>query len=263
MEKLEKEKAATVAAEVKSEDPSINPSDTINVKDPVTICHIPPGNPSNRRTLVISRAALKAHLNHGDLEGDCHPTEKEEKQQPKQEKEEKTSPSPKGKTPGDKGKGPGASRETFRSKTETSDHASMRFDGQSLVLASADEEPAAWLRYADLVSIHADTNKVYGTVKATLYHTTKKTTAKGVVSFRIVDAKTGAILSSEKMPGEYVWVSEWATFNGDERALSAEQLKLTKLKEQPAPPAQELFIAFTRPIYDQITSKIAEFYKNY
>ena len=112
-------------------------------------------------------------------------------------------------------------------------------------------------------AIEADTNKVYGTVKATLFHYRKTTTAKGVVSFRIVDAKTGALLSAEKMPGEFVWVSEWATFNGDERALSAEQLSLTRLKEKPAPASQDLFIEFTRPIYDQITTKIREFYKGY
>jgi hypothetical protein len=125
---------------------------------------------------------------------------------------------------------------------------------------ASSEAGSNYLRYLDTPS---DTNKVYGTVKATLYQYKKTTVSRGVVSFRIVDAKTGALLASEKMPGEYVWVSEWATFNGDERALSAEQLRLTTLKEQPAPAPQDLFIEFTRPIYDQITAKIRDFYKNY
>ena len=119
------------------------------------------------------------------------------------------------------------------------------------------------LRYLDVYTAEADTNKVYGTVKATLYHYTKTTTSKGIVSFRILDAKTGALLSAAKMPGEFVWKSEWATFNGDERALSEEQIKLSKQKELPAPAAQDLFIEFTRPIYDQITTKIKDFYKGY
>ena len=36
-----------------------------------TICHIPPGNPSNARTITVGQPALKAHLAHGDTEGEC------------------------------------------------------------------------------------------------------------------------------------------------------------------------------------------------
>jgi hypothetical protein len=48
---------------------SDNTSDADNEK--VTVCHIPPGNASNRHSLVIARSALKAHLAHGDKEGAC------------------------------------------------------------------------------------------------------------------------------------------------------------------------------------------------
>ena len=38
----------------------------------VTICHFPPGNPSNRHTIQISPSALSAHcMNHGDTCGAC------------------------------------------------------------------------------------------------------------------------------------------------------------------------------------------------
>lgn len=37
----------------------------------VTICHIPPGNPQNARTLVINQSAVSAHLAHGDILGSC------------------------------------------------------------------------------------------------------------------------------------------------------------------------------------------------
>lgn len=44
-----------------------NNSGKYNARHCVLICHIPPGNPDNRRTLRISVAALRAHLaNHGD-----------------------------------------------------------------------------------------------------------------------------------------------------------------------------------------------------
>lgn len=192
----------------------------------VTVCHVPPGNESGRHTLVISRSALKAHLAHGDYEGAC---KEDSKGKPKDDKKPKS----------------GKSQTTNR---------------QPVFYASADNDPTKWLAYS---MYDVDTVKIYTTVKATYYYYKKTTTSKGVLSFKIIDAKTNALLSVEKMPGEYVWISEWATFNGDERALSPEQLKITKQKEQVPPPAQDLFMAFTQPIYNQLTTKIKDFYKNY
>ncbi len=37
----------------------------------VEICHVPPGNPSNRHTISVGRPAVGAHLGHGDTEGAC------------------------------------------------------------------------------------------------------------------------------------------------------------------------------------------------
>lgn len=253
-EKAEKEKLA----EGKVADPSINADDTLNVTDPVFICHIPPGNKLNSRTLKINRAALKAHLAHGDIEGSCDTDKKDEKVKPAGEQKEKPQEL-KAKPQNDKGKGPGGSAKVGHD----TDAFSILHHADPVMIASANSDPASILRYMVQSLVEIDTNKVYGTVKATLYHYTKTTTSKGVVSFRIIDAKTGALLSSEKMPGEFVWRSEWATFNGDERALSADQLRLSKLKELPAPAPQELFIEFTRPIYDQITTKIRDFYNGY
>lgn len=36
-----------------------------------SICHLPPGNPSNAHTLFVGYPAIKAHLDHGDYEGPC------------------------------------------------------------------------------------------------------------------------------------------------------------------------------------------------
>ncbi|TAH20099.1 MAG: VWA domain-containing protein [Cytophagales bacterium] len=40
-------------------------------KDKVIICHKPPGNPSNSKTITVSKTALQAHLAHGDSQGAC------------------------------------------------------------------------------------------------------------------------------------------------------------------------------------------------
>ncbi|MFA5261414.1 MAG: type II secretion system protein [Candidatus Omnitrophota bacterium] len=43
----------------------------LNGNNKVTICHLPPGNPSNEQTIEVSVNAVKAHLAHGDRLGDC------------------------------------------------------------------------------------------------------------------------------------------------------------------------------------------------
>lgn len=37
----------------------------------VEVCHAPPVNPDNRRTITVPERALEAHLSHGDTEGAC------------------------------------------------------------------------------------------------------------------------------------------------------------------------------------------------
>lgn len=64
------------------------------------------------------------------------------------------------------------------------------------------------------------------------------------------------MLTQEKMPDTFTWTTQWGTFNGDERALTPEQIKLCSLRDVPPPPPQDLFVAFTQPIYGQITAKI-------
>lgn len=104
---------------------------------------------------------------------------------------------------------------------------------------------------------------VYGTVKATLYHTTKTIISKGLLDFQISDYRTNRVLTHEKFPGEFVWLCEWGYFNGDERALNDKQLKLIRHKNLHPPPPQDLFIEFTKPIYNQLKNKIRSFYRNY
>jgi hypothetical protein len=65
------------------------------------------------------------------------------------------------------------------------------------------------------------------------------------------------------MSGEFVWYTEWGYFNGDERALDEYFLEVVKLKEAYPPPPQDLFVAFTQPIFGQVTSKIRDFYRGY
>jgi len=104
---------------------------------------------------------------------------------------------------------------------------------------------------------------IYGTVKATIHTFTKQISSRGLLDFKIYDPYANRVLTQEKFPGEFVWICQWGYFNGDERALNEEHKKIVKGKELHPPPPQDLFIEFTKPIYDQLTAKIRDFYKNY
>jgi hypothetical protein len=104
---------------------------------------------------------------------------------------------------------------------------------------------------------------VFGTVKAKLTTYRKEVLSTGLLSMVIVDAKTNGILTHRKFNGEYGWISSWARFNGYERALTDKQLELCKLRETQPPVPQDLFLEFTRPIYNQLVSSIRGFYQNY
>jgi len=111
--------------------------------------------------------------------------------------------------------------------------------------------------------VDGKTVPVYNTVKAKLTTYRKEMISNGLLSMVIVDAKTNGVLTHRKFNGEYVWVNQWARFNGDERALNDEQLRICKLREQQPPDPQDLFLEFTRPIYNQLVPAIKGFYQNY
>lgn len=105
--------------------------------------------------------------------------------------------------------------------------------------------------------------KVYNTVSAKLTSWRKEVISRGLVRMEVFDANSKAVLAHNKFQGEFVWFSQWGNFNGDERALTEDQLRMCQMHEVPPPPPQELFVEFTRPIYNQLLPSINNFYRNY
>ena len=111
--------------------------------------------------------------------------------------------------------------------------------------------------------IEGKTVPVYNTVKAKLTTYRKEVKSSGLVSMLILDAKTNGVLTHKKFEGDYVWVNTWARFNGDERALTDAQLNQCKQKEMQPPQSQDLFLEFTKPIFNQLAPAIKSFYSVY
>ena len=112
-------------------------------------------------------------------------------------------------------------------------------------------------------TVNDETYDVYGSVEADLISYTKYIDSRGLLDMRIYDARTDRVLFQRKMPGEFNWVSEWATYKGDKRALTDEELELTNYSEPPPPAPQFLFEQFCKPIYSQALGHIRNFYRGY
>lgn len=104
---------------------------------------------------------------------------------------------------------------------------------------------------------------VYGTVKATLSIFEKKITSSGLLALTITDWQTRKVLRQQRLAGAYVWQDSWASFKGDERALTKQQLAMTNRKEMLPPPPANLFLEFTKPIYGQLVDEVNYFYNKY
>ncbi len=104
---------------------------------------------------------------------------------------------------------------------------------------------------------------VMGTVKAKLTTFRKEVISTGVLNMVVFDARSENVLTSQNFSGQFAWLNEWGNFNGDQRALTKDQVDICKQSEIPPPPPQDLFIGFTEPIYNQLTNGIRSFYSRY
>jgi len=104
---------------------------------------------------------------------------------------------------------------------------------------------------------------IYGKVTAKLTKSRKTVHSSGLLDMRIQDFQNKRIVDQEKFTGEYNWMCEWANYNGDERALTAAELRMCKSQELLPPAPQQLFIEFSKPIYDRLTNKLKNYYAKY
>lgn len=105
--------------------------------------------------------------------------------------------------------------------------------------------------------------KIYGTVTATLSIFDKQVSSSGLLAMTIFDNQTQRIIRQQNIPGTYIWQDSWASYRGDDRALTNQQLQMTKRREIAPPPPATLFVEFTKPIYAQLVNEISNFYNRY
>jgi hypothetical protein len=105
---------------------------------------------------------------------------------------------------------------------------------------------------------------VYGTVKAVVSINRMEVISKGIINLSITqNGNENKKLIFEDIAGNYVWFNEWGFYNGDERALTEEQLAICHRKRIDPIPPQQMFVEFTKPIQNQLRNRLVSFYNNY
>ncbi|MEM6805067.1 MAG: hypothetical protein AAF696_26965 [Bacteroidota bacterium] len=160
------------------------------------------------------------------------------------------------------------SSEQSRSRTDADQIIQMRFD--DFVVGQVGIKEKIVQRKKDSVivgetKVQGDSlAPVYGSVEAEVHQFQKLVNSSGLLDLKILDARSGEVLSQQKFPGSFVYYDYWGFFNGDERATTEEDAQYLKKRQALADPLpQDLFIEFTRPIFDRLTAYVADFYKDY
>ncbi|MFT5749303.1 MAG: hypothetical protein ACI93S_000558 [Ancylomarina sp.] len=110
---------------------------------------------------------------------------------------------------------------------------------------------------------NGETIKVFNKVKAKLHIHKREVISKGILSLKIEEFDNKRIINNKQLGGKYIWFSEWGHFNGDERALTDEELEICGSEPILPPAKQDLFVEFTKPIYKQLTNELRRFYNRY
>jgi len=102
----------------------------------------------------------------------------------------------------------------------------------------------------------------YETVRGTIYNVRTSVVSRGTLDYRLIDVQTSQVLTASSLPGSYTWENAFGTFKGDKRALSDNDKKLIGGADVAPPSPYDLFMLFTRPMYDHLTSDMRTFYSN-
>ncbi|MEO7959990.1 MAG: hypothetical protein ABIR19_00490 [Ginsengibacter sp.] len=108
------------------------------------------------------------------------------------------------------------------------------------------------------IQIGADTSghTLYQTVTGTLYITRKYFTATGDLESRVTDASTRNTVDSKRYTSQFNWQQEYATYRGDQRALSGSELSMLGSNTFRIPNKEDILTELYQRIYPQVKNGI-------
>ncbi|MDP9229371.1 MAG: hypothetical protein M3O67_01715, partial [Bacteroidota bacterium] len=104
--------------------------------------------------------------------------------------------------------------------------------------------------------------KQYGRVYAKITTTKRTMISEGNLNINIRDDR-GRWLWNDNFRGDHYWATEFATYTGDERALSEQDKQLLNHREDYPPREEDIVEAITRNINNDMLYRVRDFYNRF
>jgi hypothetical protein len=102
--------------------------------------------------------------------------------------------------------------------------------------------------------------EIKGMVRATVEHYKKKSGARISLSYKIININDRKIIYNGEVNDNIDFFHEWATYEGDKRALSSKYKNLVKKKDKFSPSKDDLLMSIAKDISKKFANKISNHY---
>src|SRR5215218_6865429 len=104
--------------------------------------------------------------------------------------------------------------------------------------------------------------KQYGTVRARIITTQRTLISEGDLLITIKDPK-GGMVWTDRFTGEHRWRTEFASYTGDERALSDSDRSTVNNTEPNAPRQEQIMEELFKQIQNDLSYRLRNYYSRY
>lgn len=92
---------------------------------------------------------------------------------------------------------------------------------------------------------------------------TDQVASGGLLELNAVEFQSQKIVFTDKIPGQYMWQNKYGIFVGDNEVLDKDLINILNNKMIMPPSAQDMFVLFTKPIFNQLADKLTNYFRQY
>jgi hypothetical protein len=92
---------------------------------------------------------------------------------------------------------------------------------------------------------------------------TDQVASGGLLELKAVEFQSQKIVFTDKIPGQYMWQNKYGIFVGDNEVLDKDLINILNNKMVMPPAAQDMFVLFTKPIFNQLADKLTNYFRQF
>jgi hypothetical protein len=92
---------------------------------------------------------------------------------------------------------------------------------------------------------------------------TDQVASGGLLELKAVEFQSQKIVFTDKIPGQYLWQNKYGIFVGDNEVLDKDLNVILNNKMIMPPAAQDMFVLFTKPIFNQLADKLTNYFRQF